>query len=731
MNLKRLIPFIRFFLLFFSCTCTRFLGSNQWEDILKESTDTEEKKKGLNDSQTVIRALPEKSSVYGQPVSFNVNVISTRLSSKIPSGTIRLEINQEAIETKPLNSYGRTKFKISTLSATSLTQHLVTAVYSGDDYYAPSKGALFYNVLPVKTTAALRSSPNPSFFGQKVEFDFEIDSVKPGTAIPNGIVNFQIDLGRGTEVNLDSKGHAIFSSEALPMGTHTVTATFEGNENFNAAVADIDQQVDKANTITQIFSERNPTLFGENALIKAKVSSNSGQPSGKIQFLVNGREYDKPVMVDNNGEAAITINNLLSGNHTIDAEYLGDRNFDFSHAFLIQKVDIAATQAEILSSDNPAIYGQAISITAKISSNNQFPEGYIQFKVDGIEYGKPQVLSRNGQMTVDFSKLKAGSHKIDINYLGSDNFLPSSASLIQKIHEAKTTASLQSWPNPSLFGQPVQFIAEIDSEQPGTATPEGIVSFQIDGKKVKGVNLDRRGRATFISSELPVGKHDIKAIFEQNESFKSSNVETNQQVDKAKTITHLTSSADPSIFGQEMTFKATVTAEGVRPTGQIQFSVDGKKIGNPEYLSYSGESSITVQDWLSGNYNVEASYLGDKNFEPSSDYLNQRVELARTQVEIISSRNPAQESDSIEVTVKITSNNLMPAGNIQLRIDGKDFGNALPLSRDGDATINLNKLSPGSHRIDVDYLGNENFTPSRSSLIQKIVIDNKQPQSTE
>src|SRR5207247_9140460 len=73
-------------------------------------------------------------------------------------------------------------------------------------------------------------------------------------------------------------------------------------------------------------------------------------------------------------------------------------------------------------------------------------------------------------------------------------------------------------------------------------------------------NLDATRHATFATSALTVGSHSITARYNGDTNFSgSTSTALTQTVNKASTTTSLTSGTNPSVFGQSVTFTATVT----------------------------------------------------------------------------------------------------------------------------------------------------------------------------
>jgi hypothetical protein len=135
------------------------------------------------------------------------------------------------------------------------------------------------------------------------------------------------------------------------------------------------------------------------------------------------------------------------------------------------------------------------------------------------------------------------------------------------------------------------------------------------------------------------------------------------------TNTALTSSPNPSNFGQTVTFTATVTAQEnfykVPPTGIVSFYDGTTNIGNSN-LNNSGVATLTTSTLAVGTHTMTAAYNGDAHSEPStSPVLYQVVQGA------IVSLSPTSLNFGNQ-TVGITSNpqylTLQNTGNINLTV---------------------------------------------------------------
>jgi hypothetical protein len=131
-------------------------------------------------------------------------------------------------------------------STTTLTagNHNITAVYSGDTTYAGSSDSLVQKVKG-KTACTWPTKPTPISYGKPCTFSVQIGVQSPGSGNPTGSVTFYDGgktLGTGS---LSADGHAAFSISSLSKGTHSITANYGGDDNYDSCSSSAFSQVIK------------------------------------------------------------------------------------------------------------------------------------------------------------------------------------------------------------------------------------------------------------------------------------------------------------------------------------------------------------------------------------------------------------------------------------------------------------------------------------------------------
>ena len=180
--------------------------------------------------------------------------------------------------------------------------------------------------------------------------------------------------------------------------------------------------------------------------------------------------------------------------------------------------------------------------------------------------------------------------------------------------------------SPSFINQPVTLTATITSSQ---FVPDGepviFTEYRYYSTDEIGKGFTAHGVATLTTSSLSVGTHSIKTMYLGDRTYRPSFANVKQVVDRYPTTTALTSSPNPSAYGQAVTFTVTVTSAGPMPTGRVLFK-DGKASFGRVYLS-NGVATLTTSKLAEGTHPITADYPGnDDNVRSTSPVLDQVVQ---------------------------------------------------------------------------------------------------------
>jgi len=280
----------------------------------------------------------------------------------------------------------------------------------------------------------------------------------------------------------------------------------------------------------------------------------------------------------------------------------------------------------------PIYYGQIIGDTAieAVTSNGpaSVDGGNILYYIDGL-FECTLTANAGGACPPPTGQgYNAGTHTTQSMYSGDANFLPSMTLVYNVVVLPDPTSTAITSSAPTMTpGQSITFTAKVKDTYYSPVS--GTITFY-DGTAVLGAVPATANAGVFSTTNLPIGAHSIKACFTSTiipptiQNFVNScsmplieTISLPPSVDP--TVTVLTSSLNPSVVGQSVTFTATAATTGAFisfPTGSVNFYDGGNSIG-PGILT-NGVATLTTSTLAAGLHQITAAYLGSTTMAPST-----------------------------------------------------------------------------------------------------------------
>jgi hypothetical protein len=138
---------------------------------------------------------------------------------------------------------------------------------------------------------------------------------------------------------------------------------------------------------------------------------------------------------------------------------------------------------------------------------------------------------------------------------------------------------------------------------------------------------------TQVTAIAPSGTGIVDVTVTNNAQTSTVSAADRYTYQSATTHTALSSSLNPSQFGQAVTFTATVTGAGATPTGSITFTDGGTPIGTGNLSG--GTATFFTSALTVGNHTIVANYGGSTIYAPSmSSPLAQAVNIPNDSVRL-------------------------------------------------------------------------------------------------
>jgi len=429
------------------------------------------------------------------------------------------------------------------------------------------------------------------------------------------------------------------STAPVNAGNYTVTATYAGDANHTGSNAPATFVVNQAASTTTVASPLNPSVSGQDITFTATIgnaSSTAAVPSGSVQFLVDGTNLGAPVTLTG-GTATSPSIFLAAGSHTVQGLFSDPAgNFTASNGTLaggqvVNSLTATNLQAILTATSTPTfaatsntdaqsiltVMNALTAQSAPVTITLQLGNGSYTDLTASPPSGVTLVLSGNGTTTTIVGNSPAllvtqGVVSVSGMILTTDTDAPTilvtGGSLMLR-DDVIQESTLFSDAAVSVTGGSVDL---------GTASDPG------------GDVLNVNGQGEFIQNTTAISVAATGDIFEVN-----GVAVTGSQ----RTTTAVTSSASPSVYGQMVTFTATVsntTGDMGAPTGMAQFSIDGSPYqGAVALTSGSGNTSTATitdaaLDVSGGAHTISAVYANsDGNYTDSiAPNINQNINKA-------------------------------------------------------------------------------------------------------
>lgn len=419
---------------------------------------------------------------------------------------------------------------------------------------------------------------------------------------------------------------------------------------------------------------------------------------------------------------------------TIAQGSLSAQNYRFSFVGgNLQVTGTAATTTGLVASSASTVYGQSVTLTAAVA----LPEGGILGGTvaftDGAAAlpGCGAVPLAGGSAQCQMASLAVGAHAITAAYSGDANTAGSSSPGVNVVVAKASTSTTLTPPAPVSLGQSVSIAASMAVIAPGAGAPSGTITVS-DGDMGAGdrCTIAITAAASGGSCSLTpasAGSKPLSAVFVLDAASSghyegsSAAVGTSLTINPAQAGMVLSSSANPSAYGQTVTITATVTPPaGVTqtPSGSVAFSAAGASICPAQSLVAGvGNASATcvVNAFVVGNRTVSAHYGGDANNRPADASLagGQTVNAANTTT-TIAPPTAIRLGETLTVNVSVATQSPgsgTPTGTVTIA-DGSASCQAT-LDAAGSGSCTLTPPAPaGNHQLSASYAATTNFAAS-------------------
>jgi len=329
-----------------------------------------------NDASATSLSLSQTNLNFGDSVTLDATVQTA--DGVTPTGSVSFFAGTQSLGTVALNALGAAQLTVAPDAGSNLA---VRARFLGDAGHMASSSPLrSVSISQAATTLAM--TPNTAVntsFGTLLTFSSSISVQPPASGTVTGNIVFKDGAVVLASVPIDAAGQAQYSTNALAVGGHSISAQFDGSGNYGASsTAPITVTVNKAVVAMQLTVAPEPSLEGTPATLIAALSG--GIPAGlSVAF-----EMTSPsaiplglVSTDASGVASIGTGNLSLGTYVFKATFFGDVNHQPATVFSANHEVVMAANLAITKTNGVSQVQSRAPTTYTIVVTNNGPNAVV------------------------------------------------------------------------------------------------------------------------------------------------------------------------------------------------------------------------------------------------------------------------------------------------------------------------------------------------------------------
>ena len=454
--------------------------------------------------------------------------------------------------------------------------------------------------------------------------------------LQNGALGAAYKAGEKYTVAI-AEGNGELIITGLPKGEYTVSVKYNGDEKYFPAVNTTIFTVSKKDTTMDVIDQGNGTI---KVILPDDATGNVTVSDGNNTYVVE-------VI---NGTATIDLENTTPGKHDIEVKYSGDADHSSNKTTISVEVPKYETPISVEVEDINVGETETVIVTLPEGAT-----GTVTIEINGKEYSTSEIV--DGKATFKVDNLAFGNKTVAVKYSGDDKYQDNYTT--GQFVVSKVSSTVKASGKDITVGKDEIITATVPSDATGR------VLVDIDGVGYYGEIVN--GKAKIIIPELPAGKYTASVTYEGDDKYLPSTNQVKFTVSKAKAP--ISAQSDDIEQGEDATVVVNVPSDA---TGTVTITVDGKKYTTGVK---DGKAVFIVPGLTKGDYDITASYSGDKKYDANDTITDIEVYFNETPADNGSHKVPLSgENSGIALSKYATGNPiiallliLVAIGSTQLR----------------------------------------------------------------
>ena len=540
-----------------------------------------------------------------------------------------------------------------------------------NDNYTTAESDTIFKVSKANMTGMVVNVDNVAY-GQKANITV---TVPDGTT---GNITLKLNDSAQSEITLPIVNNKVtWIVENLAVGNYTVNVTYNGDVRYNINSTSKSFNVTK---VTPVMTIDVPDVVDAktNATIVVRINETA---TGNITITVNCTKYNATI---ENGVATFTIDQLLSGQYDIKAEYGGDNNYTAAVPVTLQKgltvTKVSCYQINVTANDTKVGVNTTIVVKVPIDAT-----GNVSIYIDGLPVENATI--NHGIALLNVTR-PYGNHTVNVTFTDG-KYGPRYAICDFWVFKHEVPLVIDVITQNIKVGDNVTVTVTLPTD-----IKNEVISLEINGRTF--TNSSDSNIVTFVIPSVTYGNKTVTVTYGGNNKYVFNSTTANFTVDKRDSQVNVT--ATGSTVGDNATIRVKVQSNA---TGYVTVNVNGTNYTIK--LNNVGEGSVDIAGLGNGTYYVHATYLGDDQYKPSENNT-ETFEMIKGQPTITINVDNVVYGNHTVIEISVPG----ASGNLTIKINNTDKGEFTLVN--GKVVFDAGVLVADNYTVYVDYKGDAKYT---------------------
>ena len=397
----------------------------------------------LGAARATLTLTPSATSIQlGQSLTVQVAVSA---SGAAPTGTVSLTGPGITAQAEPLASGGYS-FTVAT-GVLPVGADTLTVSYSGDANYALATQTVTINVTKITPTLTLKPSSTTITGNQQLTISGTVSGTSSGSApAPTGTITFSGGGLAFQPCTLASGSCAPTFTGTLTNGADTISASYSGDSNYNAATASV--QI-TANVLTPTVAIKVLTASLTTttaAQVQVTVSGSGATSTGSVtltESTLTGQASMSGTLASGAYTFTLPAGFLAGGSGTLNASYTGDSNYGSGSSSVTIQVSFATTALTVTPAQTSIAANATVNVNVTATAVAGItPTGNITLTAGSFTSQGGALANGSASFVIPANTFTAGTQSLSVLYAGDMHYSPTSATATISITPSTATYSL-------------------------------------------------------------------------------------------------------------------------------------------------------------------------------------------------------------------------------------------------------------------------------------------------